>query len=109
MPKPEHHIFVCQNERAEDNPRGCCKRRGSEEVLKTFKSEVRERGIRHQVEFDGSTCMDTCAWGPTVVVYPENVWYGKVTPADVPEILDAIAAGRVVERLLVPDEAIRKS
>lgn len=107
--KPEHHIFVCQNERAPDNPRGCCKARGSAEVLAAFKAEVRARGVRDRVEFDGSTCMDTCAWGPTVVIYPENVWYGRVTPQDVPEILDAIAAGRIVERLRVPDDAIRKS
>lgn len=109
MPKPQHHIFVCQNERDPDNPRGCCKLRGSDQVLKAFKKAIVERGVRHQVEFDGSTCMDTCAWGPAVVVYPENVWYGKVTVEDVPAILDAIAAGTVVERLLVPDEAIRKS
>ena len=109
MAKPEHHIFVCQNERAADNPRGCCHARGSKDVLDCFKSTVKERGIRARVEFDGSTCLDTCAWGPTVVIYPDNIWYGKVTPADVPAILDAIDAGTVVERLLVPDEAIRRS
>lgn len=109
MSKPAHHIFVCQNERDADNPRGCCKNRGSEKVLKAFKKQVVERGVRSQVEFDGSTCVDTCAWGPTVVIYPDNIWYGKVTPEDVPAILDAIAAGTVVERLLVPEDAIRKS
>lgn len=109
MPKPQHHIFVCQNERDADNPRGCCKLKGSDAVLKAFKKQVVERGIRHAVEFDGSTCVDTCAWGPTVVIYPENIWYGKVTVEDVPAILDAIARGTPVERLLVPEEAIRKS
>ncbi len=109
MGKPQHHIFICQNEREADNPRGCCKARGSKDVLDCFKQEVKARGTRETVEFDGSTCLDTCAWGPTVVVYPENVWYGKVTPADVPAILDAIARGTVVERLLVPAEAIRRS
>jgi (2Fe-2S) ferredoxin len=53
--------------------------------------------------------VDTCAWGPVVVVYPEGTWYGKVTPEDVPELVDAISEGRVVERLRVPDDAIRKS
>lgn len=109
MPRPQHHIFVCQNERAADNPRGCCKARGSEDVLKAFKQEITARGLRAAIEFDGSTCVDTCAWGPTVVIYPEGVWYGNVTPADVPAIVDAVAAGTRVEHLLVPDEAIRKS
>lgn len=109
MPKPEHHIFVCQNVRDPENPRGCCMARGGGEVLKALKEEVRARNLRHMVEFDGSTCVDCCAWGPTVVVYPENVWYGKVTPADVPELVSAVAEGRVIERLLVPDDQIRKS
>lgn len=109
MPAPEHHLFVCQNERPEGNPRGCCKHRGGAEVLAAFKEGILERGLRQRLEFDGSTCMDTCAWGPVVVVYPEGVWYGKVTPTDVPELIDAIAEGRVVERLRIPDEAIRKS
>ena len=109
MSKPRHHLFVCQNERAADNPRGSCKRCGAEDVLKAFKQHVIERGVRDVLEFDGSTCMDTCAWGPTVVVYPAGTWYGKVTPADVPALVDAILADQVVERLLVPDEAVRKS
>ena len=109
MPRPEHHIFVCQNERDADNPRGSCKACGSEKVLKAFKKYISENGFRAAIEFDGSTCVDTCAWGPTVVVYPEGVWYGKVRPEDVPEIVAAVQAGTVVERLLVPEEAIRKS
>ncbi len=107
--KPAHHLFVCQNERAADNPRGCCKAKGSEDVLKAFKKFICDAGLREAIEFDGSTCTDTCALGPVVVVYPENVWYGQVTPADVPEIVAAIQAGTVVERLRVADEAIRKS
>lgn len=109
MPKPEHHILVCQNERDADNPRGSCKRCGSDEVLKAFKKYISDNRLRDRIEFDGSTCLDTCAWGPAVVVYPEGVWYGKVTPADVPEIVTAVANGTIVERLRVPDEAIRKS
>ncbi|MNS26769.1 Ferredoxin, 2Fe-2S [compost metagenome] len=109
MPKPQHHLFVCQNERDADNPRGSCKRCGSEAVLKAFKKYISDNRLRDRVEFDGSTCMDTCAWGPAMVVYPENVWYGKVTPEDVPEIVQAILEGRIVERLRVPDEAVRKS
>ena len=109
MPKPEHHLFVCQNERAADNPRGSCKARGGEAVLKAFKKLISDRGLRSRIEFDGSTCMDTCAWGPVMVVYPEGTWYGQVTVDDVPELVEAIAEGRVVERLLIPEGEIRRS
>lgn len=109
MAKPKHHLFVCQNERDPENPRGSCAHAHAEKVLKSFKKEISGRGLRSQIEFDGSTCLDTCAYGPTMVVYPEGTWYGHVTPEDVPVIVDAILAGTVVERLRVPDEAIRKS
>jgi (2Fe-2S) ferredoxin len=39
-----------------------------------------------------------------MVVYPEGVWYGGVTPADVPEIVDRhLVGGAPVERLVIRD------
>jgi len=47
-------------------------------------------------------CLDQCEHGVTVVVYPEGVWYGGVTPADVPEIVEQHLQGGVpVERLRI--------
>ncbi len=38
-----------------------------------------------------------------MVVYPEGVWYGRVTPADVPEIVERhLQHGEPVERLRLP-------
>lgn len=109
MPRPQHHLFICQNERDPDNPRGSCYHAGAKDVLKCFKEHIIERGLRERIEFDGATCMDCCKYGPTVAVYPENVWYGHVTVQDVPEIVEAIARGTVVERLLIPEADVRKS
>ena len=50
-------------------------------------------------------CMGPCSMGPVVVVYPEGVWYIKVKPEDVEEILDShIIGGKKVERLELPEE-----
>ena len=49
-------------------------------------------------------CLDQCAEGVTVVVYPEAVWYRRVTPEDVDEIIDKhLVGGEPVERLRNPD------
>ena len=49
-------------------------------------------------------CLDQCEKGPTVVVYPEAVWYGRVTEADVNEIIEQhIIGGTPVARLLMPE------
>jgi (2Fe-2S) ferredoxin len=46
--------------------------------------------------------MDACEFGPTVVVYPDNVWYGGVQLSDVPEIIDRhLIGGEPVERLRI--------
>ena len=78
-----HHVFVCENRRPDDDPRGCCAAKGSEEIRDAFKAEIHRRGLKGQIRANGAGCLDNCAQGPTVVVYPEGVWYTGVTPDDV--------------------------
>jgi (2Fe-2S) ferredoxin len=41
------------------------------------------------------------------VVYPDAVWYGHVTPADVDEIIEShIMGGKPVQRLVLADSCI---
>jgi (2Fe-2S) ferredoxin len=97
-----HHVFVCENRRPEDDPRGCCSAKGSADVRALLKNELKRRGIK-DVRANSAGCLDACADGPTVVVYPEGVWYGGVRPEDVAEIIDEhLVGGRPVERLLIP-------
>jgi len=47
-------------------------------------------------------CFGICDKGPIVVVYPEGVWYGKVTVDDVERIMEEhIEGGKVVEDLVI--------
>ena len=100
MPPYTRHIFVCTNLRSADNPKGCCALKGSEAVLDRFKEELHQRGLKGRMRANASGCLDACAFGTSVVVYPEGVWYGGVQVADVVEIIDSHLLGdRPVERL----------
>ena len=105
MPSFERHVFVCVNERPPESPKGSCKARGGEAVRDLLKKELAARGLKHQVRANNAGCLDQCERGVAVVVYPEQVWYGNVTTADVAEIIERhLVGGEVVERLLLPDQ-----
>lgn len=106
MPKPNHHILVCTQTRPSEHPRGSCSSRGSKDLLMRFMMESARLNLVQQVLVTESTCLGPCDFGPTVVVYPDSVWYNKVTPDDIPEILEQhIMNGKPVERLILPDTA----
>ena len=95
-----HHIFICTNTRPADHPRGCCNPDGSARLRERFKEEVKRRNLHATVRANAAGCLDQCEHGPTVVVYPEGVWYGGVQLGDVEEILEShIRGGCPVERL----------
>jgi (2Fe-2S) ferredoxin len=105
MPSFARHVFVCINERAPDNPRGSCKHRGGVDVRDRLKAELKSRGLAKAIRANNSGCLDQCERGVTVVVYPEQVWYGGVTVDDIPEIVEQhLIHGKVVERLLLPEQ-----
>ena len=103
MPPFDKHLFICCNRREAGHPRGSCDPTGGEALQKAFKKAIAERGIK-RVRANKSGCLDQCEKGPSVVVYPDNVWYGKVTEADVTEIVEKhILGGQPVTRLLMPE------
>ena len=85
----EKHVFICQNERPPENPTGCCKAKGSEEILNLMKEEIKRRGLNKKIRINKAGCLDQCAKGVSIVVYPEGVWYGRVTKEDVQEIVES--------------------
>ena len=100
------HVFCCTNERPEGHPRGCCKRKGSEKLRDYMKA--RAQGARHR-RMSGSTaagCLDRCELGPTMVIYPEGVWYNVTTREEIDEILQThlVEGGRVERLMLQPED-----
>src|SRR4051794_38815251 len=98
----EKHVFVCTNERPPDDPKGSCANKGSEAIRERFKVLVAQKGLKGRVRANAAGCLDFCAQGCTVVVYPEAVWYGRVKLEDVDEIVEKhIVGGEPVARLRI--------
>jgi (2Fe-2S) ferredoxin len=107
MPAFTHHIFICTNRRKPGHGRGCCDPDGDEALRSLFKKEVERRGLKPLVRANSAGCLDQCELGPTVVIYPQGVWYGGVRAKDVPRIVEeTIVGGRILEDLLIPAEKL---
>ena len=106
MAKRKHYLFVCVNRRAPDNPKGSCAGSGSEALHAALKEQIAQRNL-HKTEIRActSSCLDLCHMGPTIAVEPDGYFYGHVKVEDVPEIVDALAKGERVERLVIADDA----
>jgi (2Fe-2S) ferredoxin len=107
LPLFEHHVFVCHNTRPEGAPRASCTTDGKSELHTQLQQLTKAAGLGSKVRINKSGCLDQCEHGPTVVVYPEAVWYGHVRPEDAAAIVDEhLVGGRPVERLRLADECI---
>ena len=95
------HVFVCCNRRPDGHRRGSCAARGSEDLRDYMKARAKELGLR-DVRVNMAGCLDRCEFGPTLVIYPEGVWYSARTRDDVDAILTAhlVAGGRVRHLML---------
>ena len=103
MPKYRYHLFICTNQRALEDPRGCCVAKGSEALRDLFKEEVAKRGLKGTVRANTAGCLNACAMGPSVVIYPEGVWYSVKRSDDAMEIIEChLTHGEIVERLRMP-------
>ncbi len=109
MTRYKRHLFVCENLRDEGHPRGCCARGNSEAIRAKFNEELKKRGLLLTHRANKSGCLDACEFGPSVVVYPDEIWYGGVTVDDVEEIVEShLVNGIPVERLLIKDARYTK-
>ncbi len=95
----DKHIFICTNERKNSTRKSCGEAHGLELVSK-FKEELKSRNIDLKIRVQKAGCLDICDFGPTLVVYPEGIFYVGVTVNDVTEIIEEhLLHNRPVERL----------
>ena len=77
---------------------------GSEELAAAFQTEMAAKGLEGKVLLKTTGCQGLCSHGVRVLIRPQEITYQKVTPADVPEIVDTtLVNNQLVERLLYHD------
>ena len=87
------HVLVCGGT-------GCTSS-GSQQIIQTLKEELKKNRLQNEVAVVKTGCHGLCAEGPVMIVYPEAVFYSKVRPEDVGEIVsEHLLKGRIVERLV---------
>ena len=86
------HVLLCGS--------GDCKKRGSKEVRKALKEELRGRGMVGGIRIDSVGCLGLCKHGPNAIVYPGGTWYLGLTEGDIPEVVERhLEGGEPVEHL----------
>ena len=81
-----------------------CHGLGNGGVIRAFEEEIEKHGLAGTVDIRATGCHGMCEQGPNVVIYPEEIYYVKVTPKDVPEIVKQTVQGKkVVDRLVYAD------
>lgn len=101
-PYYRYHVFFCVNQREHGEP--CCANKGAVAMRDYAKGRIKELGLAGpgKVRINQAGCMDRCAQGPVMVVYPEGVWYTYTGRQDIDEIIEEhLRHGRPVERLRI--------
>ena len=105
----QRYLFVCTNRRADEDAKGSCAAKGSEEIRAALKEQLKASGLaRLGARACKSSCLDQCSSGVCILVEPDHFFYGRVTLADVPEIVESLKSSRRVERLVLTDQDLAR-
>lgn len=98
----QKHLFFCTNQR--EGGRKCCQDASASEMRLYAKNKLKELGLTGAggVRVNSAGCLGRCALGPSLVIYPEGVWYTYHSTSDIDEIIEChIIKGEIVDRLLM--------
>ena len=96
--KYKKHVFICTNQRPPE--KDSCGEAHGLALVAAFKEELKKTNSNIEIRAQKAGCLDVCKFGPALVVYPEGIFYGKVSLDDVAEITESHLLNDIpVERL----------
>ena len=99
----ERHMFICAHERGADAARECCAKKDSLAIMKAVKTAAKAEGVPN-IRVQKAGCLSQCEQGISCVVYPEGVWYRLTGMENVPDLLEHLRTGKIVEHLIMERE-----
>ena len=98
----KYHMFFCTNQR--DPGEACCANHNARAMRDYAKQRSKQLGLAKSggVRVNLAGCMGRCEQGPTIVIYPQGVWYTYVDQDDIEEIITShLQNDQPVERLMI--------
>ena len=99
LPPHQQHLLTCRGPR--------CTAMGAEACWDQLRASLAAHGLRgadERVLVAQTGCLYPCNRGPVLVVYPDGVWYGHLTPELVERIVaEHLVAGRPLEAHQIAD------
>lgn len=89
----KRHVLVCTASH--------CAQKGANDVIGRLRLEIVRRGLDAEILVNNCGTIDLCDIGPNMVVYPDNVILHGVTVKDLPDVVEYLKGGPVVERLVL--------
>ena len=72
------------------------------QLVAEFKKQIKDLKSEIKIRANRSGCLGICDFGPTVVIYPEGIFYVGVQVEDVSEIVQShLVNNQPVERLVL--------
>jgi (2Fe-2S) ferredoxin len=97
------HVFVCENTRDEADTRGSCSQKGSIRFREVLKDAISSKGLKPKIRINKAGCLGACNQGISMVIYPDAIWYGKLSEDDIEEIIEkTLMKDELIDRLLMP-------
>lgn len=86
-----------------------CHAYGCMKVINEFRAELAKQGLAKDVRLRTTGCHGFCEMGSLCVIHPSDVFYVKVEPSDVAEIIsETVKQGKVIDRLVYTDPATKQ-
>jgi (2Fe-2S) ferredoxin len=82
----KRQIFICTNNREGESI--SCGNCGSVDIVDELKRVAKDLKLKGKIRVAKSGCLDLCAFGPNLMIWPEGIWYLKVTKQDIPSIVE---------------------